>query len=43
MKAFLREYWLWIVIPIAIVLCALLVAVFLLGGEESSPFQYNIY
>ena len=44
MKAFLKEYWLWITIPFVLVLAAILLAVWLLGGDEgSSPFQYNVF
>ncbi len=38
---FLKEYWLWIVAPIALVVIALLV-LFALGGGSDSPFTYNI-
>jgi hypothetical protein len=41
MMAFLKEYWLWILAPIALVFLALL-AMFLLGGGNDSPFVYNI-
>jgi hypothetical protein len=44
MKAFLKEYWLWIVIPFALVVGGLALAWFLLSGDEgASPFVYNIY
>jgi hypothetical protein len=43
MKDFLKEYWLWIVIPFAMVLGGLLLAAWLWSGEDASPFVYNIY
>lgn len=43
MKAFLKEYWLWILIPFVLVLGAIGVAVFMMSGDGSSPFVYNIY
>ena len=43
MKEFLKEYWLWIVVPIALVIALLAVVVFLAGDEGASPFQYNIF
>ena len=41
MRAFLREFWLWIAVPIALVIALLLVLVFLGGDEGASPFVYN--
>jgi len=43
MKEFLKEYWLWIVIPFVLVLLLVLVALFLTGNEGSTPFQYNVF
>jgi hypothetical protein len=43
MKAFLKEYWLWIVVPFVLVLGGLVLAFFLLGDDGASPFVYNIY
>lgn len=42
MKDFLRENWLYIVAPLALVL-VLLVALILFGGDSASPFFYNIF
>ena len=42
MRSFLRENWLYIVIPIAIVLLGL-GALILLGDDSPSPFIYNIF
>lgn len=42
MKAFLREYWPWIVVPLVLVLGLLALLVFLGGDEGASPFQYDI-
>jgi len=43
MKAFLKEYWLWIVIPFVLVAGAVLVAVLMMSDDGASPFVYNIY
>jgi len=43
LKAFFREYWLWILIPFALVLLGIGAAVLLLGDDGASPFQYTIY
>ena len=42
LKSFLREYWLWILIPFAIVIAVLVVAWVFGGGGGTSPFQYNV-
>jgi hypothetical protein len=42
MGSFLRENWIWIVAPIALVV-VLVVAVVVIGGGDSSPFVYNIF
>ena len=42
-RGFLRENWLYIVLPIALVVIGL-VALFLFGGgSDASPFIYNIF
>ena len=42
--SFLKEYWPWIVVPMALVFCALGILLFLSGGEDSSsPFIYNVF
>ncbi|MFT5464868.1 MAG: hypothetical protein ACI8QS_003775 [Planctomycetota bacterium] len=43
MKAFLQEYWLWILIPFVLMGCLLLAVLFMANGEGSSPFIYNIF
>ena len=44
MKNFLREFWLWIVIPFALVIAGLLALWWIAGsGDGASPFQYNIF
>jgi hypothetical protein len=44
MKDFLAEFWLWIVIPFALVLGGLAFLYFWSGGGEgSSPFTYNVF
>ena len=43
MKAFLKESWLWILIPFVLVIGGLFALYLLTGGEEASPFQYNVY
>jgi hypothetical protein len=42
-KEFWREYWLWIVVPIVVVFAVVVGAMFLLGGDDTSPFIYNIF
>ncbi len=44
MKNFLREFWLWILIPVLIVAGGiLLLIVWGNGSESSSPFVYNLF
>jgi len=44
MKEFFAEFWLWIVIPFALVLGALAFLYFWSGGGDSgSPFTYNVF
>ena len=40
MKAFLRAYWPYVVVPIAIV-AAIVVVLAWLGEEPAGPFHYN--
>ncbi len=42
MKQFLRENWLYIVAPLALVLI-LLAALIVFGDDSTSPFIYNIF
>ena len=47
MKSFLREYWLWILVPFMVVamgLAAFFLYVFFVSGDStgSSPFIYNV-
>jgi hypothetical protein len=42
MKSFLREYWPWIVLPIALVFGALVLAYLLVDDGGASPFQYDL-
>ncbi len=42
MKNFLREYWLWILIPIVLVLGLVAAALFLGLVDGASPFTYNV-
>lgn len=42
MGNFLRENWIWIVAPIALVV-VLVAVVVITGGEGDSPFIYNIF
>jgi hypothetical protein len=43
MGKFFRENWAWIVAPIVVVIVLLVVLVFVFGGDEASPFVYNIF
>lgn len=40
--SFLREYWIWIALPFALVVTALLFFVFFFENDSVNPFQYNI-
>ncbi|MEQ1895603.1 MAG: hypothetical protein ABL998_23945 [Planctomycetota bacterium] len=42
MKNFLREYWIWILVPIVLV-AALVVAAWLFLGEGADPFRYDLF
>jgi len=41
MGNFLRENWIWIVAPIVLVV-VLVVAIVVWGGDDASPFLYNL-
>ena len=44
MKAFLREYWLWILVPVVLVTAGILFLIFWGKGSESdSAFRYNVF
>ena len=43
MKDFLAEFWLWIAVPFVVVIGGLLLLYFLAGGDEASPFIYNLF
>ena len=43
MKDFLREYWLWILIPSLVVAVGILLLVVASSSDGSSPFVYNIF
>ena len=43
LTGFLRENWVWIVAPIAIALVLVVVLALVFGGDDSSPFIYNIF
>lgn len=43
MLKFLRENWIWIVAPIAVVAALLLAIAFFGSGDDPSPFVYNIF
>jgi hypothetical protein len=43
MKSFLREYWLWILVPFVLVAVGLTVFIVLASQDSSSsPFIYNV-
>jgi hypothetical protein len=42
MKTFLRENWLYIVAPLALILILLIVLI-VFGDDSGSPFIYNIF
>ncbi len=43
MGNFLRENWLWIVVPIFVVVAAVVVIVFMTNPDETAPFTYNVW
>lgn len=44
MRQLLREYWLWIVVPLVLVLGAVAALLLLAGRDDSvSPFDYPIF
>jgi uncharacterized protein DUF5989 len=43
MGNFLRENWIWIVAPIVVVFVLLIVVMLVTGGDDTSPFIYNIF
>lgn len=42
MKAFLKDYWPWIVVPFALVVGGLTLAWLMIDDGGASPFVYNI-
>ena len=40
---FLKEYWLWIVVPFVLVIGAILLFLYSTSGDAVSPFQYNVF
>ena len=42
LAGFLRENWLWIVGPIAVLIVVLAVLAYVSGQDESAPFIYNV-
>ena len=44
MGKFLRENWIWIVVPIVVVLVGLLILIKFMSGDSgnASPFDYNL-
>jgi len=44
MGRFLRENWLWIVLPFFVVLAAMVVLIVMAEtGDSAAPFQYNVF
>ena len=41
--AFLKEYWLWIVVPFVLVIGGLFLFVTMMDSDPVSPFQYNVF
>jgi len=41
--SFLKEYWLWIVVPFVLVIGAILLFVMLTENDPVAPFQYNVF
>jgi len=42
-KNFLREFWLWILIPVLVVVGGVLFLLFLEDSGPSSQFTYNVF
>ena len=42
MKDFLKEFWLWILIP-GVVVAAGILWLLMQDGDASSPFTYNLF
>ena len=40
---FLKEYWLWILIPFVVVIGGLIVLVLVSGGSTASEFVYPVF
>ena len=43
MGKFLCENWIWTVAPIVLVLALVVALLVMSGGDEASPFVYNIF
>jgi hypothetical protein len=42
MKDFLKEYWVWMVVPFVLVVGGLVLAYFLMNDAGASPFVYSL-
>lgn len=40
---FIKEYWAWIVVPFVLVIVGLLLLAWIVGGDQSGPFVYNVF
>ena len=43
MRAFLREYWLWIAVPVVLVIAGILILIFWGKGSEPGPMVYPVF
>lgn len=42
--SYLREYWLWILLPLVLILAGLAVLILMgTGGDQSAPFLYDLF
>ena len=41
--SFLKEYWLWIVVPFVLVIGLILLFVMMTESDPVAPFQYNVF
>ena len=41
--SFLKEYWLWIVVPFVLVIGGILLFVMMTDSDPVSPFTYNVF
>jgi len=43
MSEFIKEYWLWILVPFVVVIGGIVALYMMSDGDSVSPFQYNVF